>query len=320
MKKLLEVFSLFSFGVLFLCQCATKPVIDSSNRRASSLSQLGYEAIPLLNKVKKDKRLSQEFLVNSRKVHFLIDTGATMTSLKERLEWPLGLLRNESHNRIVTSAFGQSMETPTAYGTLQIGKTITSRKLFELAPFTENENSRKQYGGLLGVDALIASGALIDLENSALWIPRHQPSNHQLAKITKHSVSISPMPGNQLLSITTLVKGQRLVWQLDTGSEVSLLQTNKAKSLALKLETTPYRVIDTSGTVLHSKKATLPSLQCGSLVVQNLTTQVVPLWQGDQKLLNQRGERVNGILGIDFLRHTKALIDPQNNKIYFGSR
>lgn len=117
--------------------------------------------------------------------------------------------------------------------------------------------------------------------------------------------------GLLLSSITITHKGQTLHLErvlIDTGSGGTIISTDKASSIGILPEEhdTIYRVRGVGGSeFVYSKN--LDQLSIGSLTVREFETEIGAM---------NYGFELDGIIGLDFLLKTKAVIDLDNPSLY----
>ena len=105
--------------------------------------------------------------------------------------------------------------------------------------------------------------------------------------------SVQAAPGhNGELMLPVSVAGKDAAYQVDTGSNMSLLRLSEASRLGLKLEPVTMEITDVTGVGYEAKPAIVPTLSVGAMRLIN-----VPFWVVE----NGRLSDVPGLLGIDLL-------------------
>lgn len=318
--------SLASFlACLFLTQCSGLP--RTSGGRAGELNRLGYEAVPL-QKMTGDARFSGVFKVNGSPMRFLIDSGANSTDVDQSLAASVGLRPNSSVKVITRGALGREVASGRGVGSLQIGSMIAHQFPYTIAPSHGRKTSTSSYAGQVGLDALSATGALIDIPSARMWIPGPRSQRGQ----TPLPVALGPRQGlgDKVLQLGTasrlphlILRGQldgRLVtWVVDTGAEVSVMAAESFDRFNIPSRATNSRMIDASGDRIALRHARLQNLQFGEVNVSVFDISIAPLGTVRQYFRDTNGRPVDGILGMDFLTTGRALLDSGSGLIYLGN-
>ena len=105
--------------------------------------------------------------------------------------------------------------------------------------------------------------------------------------------SVQAAPGhNGELMLPVSVAAKDAAYQVDTGSNMSLLRLSEASRLGLKLEPVARQITDVTGVDYEAHLAIVPTLSVGAMRLEN-----VPFWVVEDGLLGD----VPGLLGIDVL-------------------
>lgn len=317
--------SLASFlACLFLTQCSGLP--RSSGSRAGELDRLGYEAVPL-QKMTGDSRFSGVFKVNGEPMRFLIDSGANSTDVDQKLAASVGLRPNSAVKVITRGALGREVASGRGTGSLQIGSMIAHRFPFTIAPSHGRKTSTSSYAGQVGLDALSATGALIDIPSARMWIPGPRSRRGQ----TPIPIALGPREGlgDKILQLGTASRlphlilrgqldGRPVTWVVDTGAEVSVMAAESFDRFNIPSRATNSRMIDASGDRVALRHARLQNLQFSDVNVSVFDISIAPLGPVRQYFRDTNGRPVDGILGMDFLTTGRALLDSGSGLIYLG--
>jgi len=309
---------------LFLTQCSSAP--GSVGSRASRLKGMGYEIVPL-QKVAGDARYSAVFKVNGKPMRLLIDSGANSTDVDQNLAASVGLRPDGEVKVITRGALGREMKSARGAGSLEIGSMIARDFPFTLAPSHGRPTSTSSYAGQVGLDALSATGTLIDIPAARMWVPGPRSERGR-----------SPVPtvlgpreglGNQILPLGRAghlphlilrgsLDGQLVTWVVDTGAEVSVMAAASFDRFNLPSRATNSRMIDASGDRIALRHARLQNLRFGGVNVSVFDISIAPLGTVRQHFRDSIGRPVDGILGMDFLTTGSALLDSGSGLIYMG--
>ncbi len=318
--------SVASFLACFLLtQCSG--VSGLSRSRAGELGRLGYEPVPL-QKVIGDSRYSGVFKVNGSPMRFLIDSGANSTDVDQNLAASVGLRPNGSVKVITRGALGREVASGRGVGTLQIGSMIARQFPYTIAPSHDRKTSTSSYAGQVGLDALSATGALIDIPSARMWIPGPRFQGGQ----TPLPVTLGPREGlgDKIIQLGTAsrlphlilhgsLQGRPVTWVVDTGAEISVMAEESFDRFDLPSHPTNSRMIDASGDRVALRHARLRDLRFGDVNVSVFDLSVAPLGTVRRHFRDSNGRPVDGILGMDFLTIGRALLDSGSGLIYLGS-
>lgn len=317
--------SLASFlACLFLTQCSSIPSLSRS--RAGTLAKLGYEQVAL-QKIPGDNRFSGVFKVNGQPMRFLIDSGANSTDVDQGLANSAKLVQDRSVKVITRGALGREVASGRGYGALQIGSMMAEQFPFTIAPSSERKTSTSSYAGQIGLDALSATGALIDIPAARMWVPG--PKSEQGRSGRLFSLGKKNGLGQQILSmgragrlphliLSGTLQGTPVSWVVDTGAEVSVMAAESFDRFNLPSRATNARMIDASGDRIPLRHARLQNLSFGEVNVAVFDVSVAPLGTVRQHFRDSTGRPVDGILGMDFLTSGSALLDSGSGLLYLG--
>ncbi len=318
---------LSALAVTVLTQCATRPHLQTDPAREKRLSSLGYEPLRL-KKTEGDARYSGYFRVNGKEVHLLIDSGANSTDLNYDLARICGITPEKSVKVVSRGALGRPVTSWVGLGALGAGNVTATPFPFMLAPPSKRNPATSRYDGQLGIDALNGLGSLVDLRVGTLWIPGPRAGNTHLEGIT--ALGKQDGLGLHLLPLETagrlphlLVKcryeNHLLTWVVDTGAEVTVMASESADRLGIPSVASRSKIIDASGDRASVRSAVLHNLLFGRLLVHEFQVAVTPLGPIRRTFKDRSGRPVDGIIGMDFLEKSSALLDTASRMLYLGS-
>ena len=291
-----------------------------------TLSKLGYQSIPI-QKLRGDTRFSGVFSVNDKPMRFLIDSGANSTDVDRGLATSAGLVEARSVRVVTRGALGREISSGRGYGSLKIGPMRADYFPFTIAPSPDRKTSTSRYAGQVGLDALSATGALVDIPSGQMWVP---------GRLSQPSRSARPLPlgarsglGKEILKMGTAgrlphlilsgtLQGEAVAWVVDTGAEVSVMAAESFDRFNLPSRATNSRMIDASGDRIPLRHARLKNLIFGQVNVAVFDVSVAPLGIVRKYFRDSTGRPVDGILGMDFLTNGHALLDSGSGLIYLG--
>ena len=312
---------------IVLTQCATRTDLQTNPAREKPLASLGYEPLRL-KKMTADARYSGFFQVNGKEVHLLIDSGANSTDLNYDLARICGITPEKSVKVVSRGALGRSVTSWVGLGALGAGNVTATPFPFMLAPPSKRNTATSRYDGQLGIDALSGLASLVDLRIGNLWIPGPRAGNAFEGGITAlgkqeglglHVLPLEPAGRLPHLLVKCRYENHRLTWIVDTGAEVTVMASESAKRLGIPSVASRSKIVDASGDRASVRSAVLHDLLFGRLLVHEFQVAVTPLGPIRQTFRDRSGRPVDGIIGMDFLEKSSALLDTASQILYLGS-
>ncbi|MFT6861769.1 MAG: putative aspartyl protease, partial [Akkermansiaceae bacterium] len=304
--------------------CSSLPGLNGS--RAGALKKMGYVSVPL-QKIRGDSRFSGVFQVNDQPMRFLIDSGANSTDVDQQLATEVGLVRDLAVKVITRGALGREVSSGRGYGKLQVGPMVAREFPFTIAPDPGKKTSTSSYAGQVGLDALSATGALIDIPSGRMWVPgpRSEVGSRRFPSVLGPRRGL----GDKILRMGTAgrlphlilsgtLNGTPVAWVVDTGAEVSVMAAESFEQFNFPSRATNSRMIDASGDRISLRQARLQNLTFGGVNVAVFDISIAPLGTVRQYFRDSTGRPVDGILGMDFLTTGSALLDSGSGLIYLG--
>ncbi len=327
-KSMINQGILRSVAALMACalltQCAS---VFPQKGRAGKLKSIGYTPLKL-QKIPGDERYSGTFDVNGAPMRFLIDSGANSTDLTERYATEARLKRDPSVSVISRGALGREVKSGLGRGSLRIGPVVAENFAFTIGPDTGKRTATSRYAGQIGLDAMSAAGSLIDIQRGALWVPEKV----KLAAFHGRPVSLGIQRGLGLkalklypagrfphLILEGRVDGDQVTWVVDTGAEVSVMAEESFLKFNLPSEVTNSSMIDAAGDKIPVRAAVLYNVEFPGVNIGQFSLIVAPLADVRRVFKDSNGRPVDGILGMDFLTQSQALLDPGSKVLYVGA-
>lgn len=312
----------------FLTQCSSGPFGSSlgTGGRELQLRQIGYEPVQL-RKVNGDVRYSGVFKVNDVPLKFLIDSGANSTDVSDQLATKVGLERSRSVSAVTRGALGREIKNSVGTGSLQVGPMKAAQFSFTISPPEKRQTSTSRYAGQVGLDALSATGSLIDISSGKMWVPGPnsqrawseviQPlgPKDRLGKVMLGMEAAGRLPH---LVLNSTINGERVSWIVDTGAEISVMDSISFQRLGLPSVMTNSRMIDASGDRVALRRSQIKNLRFNGVNVRTFDISIAPLPEVRRFFKDATGRPVDGILGMDFLTHGQALLDSGSRILYLG--
>lgn len=309
-----------------IASCAAPAPPASSPTRLATLRQLGYKPLKL-QKSSRDNRYSGRFHVNGQPVRFLIDSGANSTDLELNLALRAGIRPDKNLQVISRGALGRPVTSQVGIGILTAGEVNASPFAFMLAPASGRHTATSRYDGQMGLDALKGLASLIDVASGVLWLPGKSAPNAQGGEIKPlglvPGLGFEALPLAQAGRLPHLIlesrwNGQRLTWIVDTGAEVTVLAKHAVRRHGIPTIPTRTNIIDASGDHAPISLATLTNVTFRKLVVSDFQVAVTDLSTVRKHFRDSSGRPVDGIIGMDFLTASGALLDSASRLLYVG--
>ena len=301
--------------------------MEGAGLRSHSLNALGYQPIRL-KKAKGDARYSGTFRVNGKPVDLLIDSGANSTDLNANLASRLGIQTHDGIQVVSRGALGRPVESQIGLGTLTAGPISASPFPFMISPVPTQTTATSRYDGQLGLDALSGLGALVDLSQGSMWVPgpRSLDSRGEALRPLGRQPNLA-FDALQLrrtgrlphLNVRSRWQNKTLTWIVDTGAEVTVLAEETARRLGIAVQDSRSRIIDASGDQVMARVAILNEVVFNRLVVTEFQVAVIPLAKVRESFRDSNGRPIDGIIGMDFLEKSGALLDSSSKLLYVGS-
>lgn len=315
-----------TLAAIFLAQCATGPGGRKASPRGFRLAALGYEPLQL-QKSTGDSRYSGRFRVNGKEVRFLIDSGANSTDLDYELATSFGIKPEKSVKVISRGALGRPVTSWVGLGALGAGHVTATPFPFMLAPASKHHTATSRYDGQMGLDALSGLAALVDLQTGQLWVPGPRAKNARRGDIhplgPREGLGFDSLHLRQAgrlphLLVECKYEGKRLTWVVDTGAEVTVMAAETVAQLGIPTTPSRSKIIDASGDRASVRTAILHNVVFGQLTVSEFQVATTPLSTIRRTFRDHRGRPVDGIIGMDFLEESSALLDPASQVLYVG--
>lgn len=307
-------------AALFLSSCTTSPSHINQNRN-STLTNNGYAPIKLKSP-RNDSRYWANTIIANSKVKLLIDSGANTTDVNAATAKKIKLTPDPNKVLSARGAFGKTFLSLLANTSLQLGAQKVSP-----FPVAIDSPSKKQkssiYDGKMGIDALSLAGALIDLRSEKIWTPVRDlnatsKSSKTIRNIGSERIPLKSRGTYSQLALSSSYNGHRLNWIVDTGAEVSVLDHQTAEKIGLHLIGSNIKMIDISGDSQELSVANCENIKFGKHTLLSFPIAVTDLSSIKNTFIFNDGSTIHGILGVDFLQSTHALLDPRSKAIYLG--
>lgn len=319
----LHLFLLIS--ALFLVSCAVTPYSTTQNNaRERALSSYGYSPLKIYS-YNDDSRYWSPIKLAHSDLRLLLDSGANSTDVDRGTATRVGVQQKQDYEVISKGALGREIRSKLGVTRFQYGPQVIDPFVVVINEGHSKKTSVGKYNGQIGLDALVESAALIDISNEKVWVPSTDiPGHHRHPLLgANNQLGYEGLPLYSSNKYSHLIlegsyQGARTSWIVDTGAEVSVLDRGSARRLGLLVTETNSKMVDVSGDT--SKLGfTIPStLVFGNTRLSSLPLAVANLGNVKNSFKLPDGKSIDGILGVDFLKYSKALIDPRSKIIHLG--
>lgn len=311
-------------ALLFLTSCATRYGAIGNNARERELGNQGYISLPL-NSYSGDTRYWSSVKVAGSEVKLLLDSGANSTDIDKNSADSIGLKQNTDFEVVSRGALGREVKSKLGITTFNYGTQSISPFVIVINESGRKGSSMGRYNGQIGLDALVESATLIDLSNQKIWMPRRDiPGDNYFPRLGgnqqlgRESLPLYTANKYGHLILTGTVGGKKSSWIVDTGAEVSVIDNASAKRLGMKIIPTNSRMIDISGDSSRLGFTIASNLRFGNTTFPQAPFAAADLGGVKRSFKLPDGRYIDGILGVDFLKVSKALIDPRSKLIHLG--
>jgi len=292
--------------------------------------RLGYA--PIVLKMDQAKRPMVDAQLAEKKRTFLVDTGWGITTLRDTIARDLKRLSASSlrlDDPVLGSLTNSSM---VIMDKLVLGKAQFLNQPAKIAKL-KADFVRTLYDGILGCDFFIRNHCLIDCAGSRLYV-RGNPIRADQSNALGQSLALSgfveiPIEDEEVFVVSGKANGHKFKLLVDTGSWASILDDSLKTPLGLKPVT--WNVAFTGSLIPEEAKALM--IGQGKIGAHPMTVaKLGTLELGDKKWseihfgvadlaawgIGEPGKSndVQGMLGIEMIRRSGALIDFSNHKLW----
>ena len=287
----------------------------------------GYAAVALRRSVGPHLEVSAK--INGVPGRFLVDTGAQITVVDVHTLRKFRLTSVKTGVRVIGAVGGPGERIEAALASsLRVGPCESSPFLLGVSDLSALNQGRPRGGGpfdgIIGADVLQSFGIVIDCAGLELYA---RPSSNAGASgglgrfLASYGYRDVPMKRSSIsdFEVVANVNKKRVLWLVDTGAAVTLLDATVSRKAGVKLKRTNFTVGGAGGGrrridigIVDSLK--LSSVQMGSAVIAASDISV-------NAALNEPGKApIDGYLGADFLRERRAVIDCAQMHLYLRGK
>ena len=286
----------------------TSAPVFAARDSAPRIALVGYRAVPVhytpLNKMIMSVR------INGQLVNLLVDTGSNQLMLDADVAQSLGLRPSQRGLYYIRFTEIQGQLLPVGYAdSVTAGDMNFGSNLIVLRNPSRSGAERSHVDGVLGLDILLRHKAVINCRSRLVFFKVDQRRRTNLAAIAG-SENFVRVPldraQNGALTVPCSVNGRIGRLAVDTGAFVTTFDESFIESLHIPSE--PTRLVARFPNRVERKirVANIDDLKIGRFKVSAKKFGVAGLpyfvlWQG--------GTKISGILGLDTLYNSQAIID-----------
>jgi len=235
----------------------------------------------------------------------LISCTYTNTGGQSRIETPLSTSQNTTSDP--RRVFGAEKTKVTYFQYL----TKNQLSFYGFSLSGTNTKAIQESAGIIGINTLKKNRAILSLADDSLhWHTR----NNSRFQYFSNKIKFTPHPNANLYLINASVKGHSMHFLVDSGATRSILSTTSATLLRTELRRSSATI-----TGVHNKSRSANITGTLQMYLKNTirpVTKPIPirffvtnLDQFSEKLDTDKGIKINGILGYDFLKQNFKSID-----------
>ncbi|MBP7275750.1 MAG: aspartyl protease family protein [Kiritimatiellae bacterium] len=300
------------FAMMTLAGTAEKPAAEHGSAPNPGLDEFlrtKYDAIPL----SADASQSHFFIpveINGIAGRMQVDTGCNTSNLYAGSLAKFGMVRRETGERII----GIGGEAPRFCAEFE--SLVISGKIRKAAGSLDVQDGWGPLGadGILGTDMLGDHGALVDLGQAVLWLPRPdvEISAPELsAALRSHGWEAVPLVRWMgVVMFSGEINGASARLLLDTGAQQPLIDVDLAQRAGLHVYETFSHAVGTGGASSQLGYCCPEAIRLGNFEVRGLACMV-------SDLAPIRAQGIHGMIGGEMLSRLQAVFDLDRSIVYF---
>jgi predicted aspartyl protease len=240
---------------------------------------------------------------------FILDTGAGTSLLAPELAQKLGV--QSTRSRDGQTAGGKVSVAMAKVRSVSLGETaLTDLEVGIVDLGHIGRAVGAQIDGDLGYNFLRDFRLTLDYRRQELRLDDPRRFDHVGAVFTEVPLRLAA-PAKPLILVDSYINGRGpFPFAIDTGTSTSAISPELAAQFQLK--TQPMGTVTTGGSALDLTMGTLESLQVGGARVPQVAVVIGPFLA----MLSEAAQcELAGIIGYNFLRHYKVMIDYPNQRL-----
>jgi len=285
------------------------------NNIENLLVQQGYTAVPLQRTSNTDALYAEITLQAGKTYQFLVDTGATLTTIDQKIVKELRL-KIEKNSLILGGGDNRRNRAyAVAIPLLSLNNFSSKDEIAYQRDYSFIKVDKNPISGFIGLTFLRKYHAIFDIVAQRLYLIYGSPTSSLADILTKagyKQISLQRAPSGHLLLSVQINQAAPVPFMLDSGVPKTMISLTYANELGLKLTT--HAIIGRGGGGGEMKifKTKINKLSIDSLAWMPPDVAIL-----DFKYINL-GTPVYGILGLDWMQAHQTILDTSNDKLYIG--
>ena len=282
----------------------------------------GYIELPLYHASKQNTLIVKFSTINAKKYSFIIDTGATFTTLDTKVEKDLNL-QEQKINLIMGGGDANRHRAPQVIiPTFKSGRFKSKNEIAYVMDKSFIKIDNNPIAGFIGLDFLSNHAAVLDIANDRLYLKinsdkstKSTTEKYEEALISAgyKKISLKYSPSKHRLLKVSVNDAKPINFMLDSGMPQTTMSIEYAKSLNLKL----------LGQSIAAKGSGGGKMEMFKTHITRLFIDPVAWTPHEMEAMNfkyvQIGTPIFGVIGLDWMQANHAVIDLTSDILYVKS-
>ena len=302
--------------LIMLCIFINTLALAKENELQKMLEQNGYVKVPLHTATEQNSLYTNISLNDKKNYAFVIDTGATSTTVDSRIVKKLGLKLTETNIRLGGADNKRNKTQETIIPSFNFGNfVIHDESAFQSDPSFMGID-KNPIRGLLGLNFLRQHKAILLTAERSLYL--QADTNKNLSEklfnnLGYKKISLIRSPSGHQIVLTQVDNSGPVQFMLDSGVPKNIIALTYAKKLALPLTKDKDISHGAGGGEVNVFTTQAKKFSIGQTTWLPHDVMVLDLTNV------QIGSPIYGIIGLNWLQAHQAIIDTANDQLYVKS-